>query len=144
VYGKAVLPWEITAGSRRIEFQNDLTAEEYVNDNIEDLSELRLWSLEKIKENKAKVARAYNKKVKPKEFQVRDMVWEPMLPLGTKDAVYGKWSPNWHAPYRVDQVLPGNAYMLEELDAVKFPVAVNGVNGQHLKEYFTSMWDDGQ
>ena len=30
VYGQdAVLPWEITAGSRRVEFQNDLSAEEY-------------------------------------------------------------------------------------------------------------------
>jgi hypothetical protein len=52
---------------------------------------------------------------------------------------YGKWSPNWHGPYRVDQVLPGNAYMLEELDGSKFPVAVNG---QHLKKYFPSMWED--
>ena len=43
--------------------------------------ELRLWSLEKIKENKAKVARAYNKKVKPKEFQVGDLVWEAVLPV---------------------------------------------------------------
>jgi hypothetical protein len=62
VYGQeAVLQWVITASSRRIEFQNDLTAKEYValmNDNIEDLTELRLWLLEKIKENKAKVARA--------------------------------------------------------------------------------------
>jgi hypothetical protein len=39
-----------------------------MNDNIEDLTKLRLWSLEKIRENKAKVARAYNKKVKLKEF----------------------------------------------------------------------------
>jgi hypothetical protein len=37
-----------------------------MKDNIEDLAELRLWSLEKIKENKAKVAHTYNKKVKPK------------------------------------------------------------------------------
>jgi hypothetical protein len=29
--------------------------------------------------------------------------------------------------------------MLEELDGVEFPVAVNG---QHLKKYFPSMWDD--
>ena len=28
--------------------------------------------------------------------------------------------------------------MLEELDGVKFPVAVNG---QHLKKYFSSMWE---
>jgi hypothetical protein len=72
-----VLPWEILAGSRRVEFQNNLTAEEYatlMNDNVEDLTELRLWSLEKIKENKVKVARVCNKKVKPKEFQVRDLV----------------------------------------------------------------------
>ena len=66
VYGQdAVLPWEITARSRRVEFQNDLSAEEYaalMSDNVEDLTELRLWSLEKIKENKAKVARAYNQK----------------------------------------------------------------------------------
>ncbi|KAK1684249.1 hypothetical protein QYE76_045097 [Lolium multiflorum] len=112
-----------------------------MSDSIEDATELRLWSLEKIKENKAKVARAYNKKVKPKEFQVGDLVWEAVLPLGTKDKVYGKWSPNWHGPYKVIQVLKGNAYMLEQLDGVKFPVAVNG---QHLKKYFPSMWDDGQ
>jgi hypothetical protein len=72
VYGQeAILPWEITVGSRRMEFQNDLTTEEYaslMNNNIKDLTELRLWSLERIKENKAKVARAYNKKVKLKEF----------------------------------------------------------------------------
>jgi hypothetical protein len=109
-----------------------------MNNNIKDLMELRLWSIERIKENKAKVARAYNKKVRLKEFQVGDLVWEAVLPLGTKDAAYGKWSPNWHGPYRIDQVLPGNAYMLEELDGVKFPVAVNG---KHLKKYFPSMWD---
>ncbi|KAK1629591.1 hypothetical protein QYE76_003906 [Lolium multiflorum] len=145
VYGQeAVLPWEIQAGSRRVTFQNDLTTEEYaalMSDSIEDATELRLWSLEKIKENKAKVARAYNKKVKPKEFQVGDLVWEAVLPLGTKDKMYGKWSPNWHGPYKVDQVLKGNAYMLEQLDGRKFPVAVNG---QHLKKYFPSMWDDEQ
>jgi hypothetical protein len=65
-----------------------------MNDNIEDLTELRLWSLERIKENKAKVARAYNKKAKLKEFQVRDLVWKAVLPLRTKDAAYEKWSPN--------------------------------------------------
>ncbi|KAK1646815.1 hypothetical protein QYE76_064620 [Lolium multiflorum] len=145
VYGQeAVLPWEITAGSRRVTFQDDLTADEYatlMSDTIEDATELRLWSLEKIKENKARVARAYNKKVRPKEFQVGDLVWEVVLPLGTRDKAYGKWSPNWHGPYKVVQAaLKGNAYMLEELDGQKFPVAVNG---QHLKKYFPSMWDDG-
>jgi hypothetical protein len=69
------------------------------------------------------------------------LVCEAVLPLGIKDAAYGKWSPNWHGPYRIDQVLPRNAYMFEELDGIKFSVPVNG---QHFKMYFTSMWDDGQ
>jgi hypothetical protein len=63
------------------------------------------------------------------------------VPLGTKDAAYGKWLTNWHGPYRIDQVLPENAYMLGEFDGVKFLVAVNG---QHLKKYFPSIWDNGQ
>ena len=70
---KMLLPWEITAGSRHVEFQNDLSAEEYAAlmiDNVEDLTELRLWPLEKIKENKAKVARAYNKKSSRKNFRL--------------------------------------------------------------------------
>jgi hypothetical protein len=98
VYGQeAVLPWEITTDSRCVEFQNDLATKQYatlMNNNVEDLTELGLWSLEKIRENKAKVARAYNKKVKLKEFQVGDLVWEQVLSSGTKDAAYGKWSPN--------------------------------------------------
>jgi hypothetical protein len=66
---EVVLLWEITTSLRLIGFQNDLIAEEYaalMNNKVKDLTELRLWSLEKIKENKAKVARAYNKKVKLK------------------------------------------------------------------------------
>src|SRR4051812_45762860 len=33
---------------------------------------------------------------------------------------------------RVDQVLKGNTYMLEELSGVKFPVAVNGQTSQEI------------
>jgi hypothetical protein len=39
-----------------------------MNDNVKDLTELRLWSLERIRQNKAKVAHACNKKVRLKEF----------------------------------------------------------------------------
>ncbi|KAJ1254270.1 hypothetical protein BS78_K096100 [Paspalum vaginatum] len=103
------MPWEINIGSRRVQFQNDLTADEYLalmNINTDDLMELQLWALEKIKENKAKVARAHNKKVKPKNFQVGDLVWELVLIVGTKDPAYGKWSPNWHRPYRIVETAP--------------------------------------
>ncbi len=67
VYGhEAVLPWETNIGSRRIAFQDDLTADEYHNlmiAELDDLSHDRLRTLEKIKRDKDRVARHYNKKV---------------------------------------------------------------------------------
>ena len=76
------MPWEINIGSWRVQFQNDLSVDDYaslVNINTDDLTELQLWAFEKIKDNKAKVARAHNKKVKPKNFQIGDLVWELVL-----------------------------------------------------------------
>jgi hypothetical protein len=141
VYGQeAVMPWEVNIGSRRIQFQNNLTADEYtflMNIETDDVTELRLWALEKIKENKARVAKAYGKKVRPKDFQVGDLVWELVLPIGTRDPAYGKWSPNWHGPYRIDETAPGNSYRLETLEGVLFS---RNINGKYLKKYYPSMW----
>jgi hypothetical protein len=55
------------------------------------------------------VAKAYNKKVKAKSFQVGDLVWKTVLPLRSKDLKLGKWSPSWEGPYKVTQVMSGNA-----------------------------------
>ena len=74
---EAVMPWEISIDSWRVALQDKISADDYsslMNVNTEDLTELWLWALEKIKENKAKAARAYNKKVRPKNFQVGDLV----------------------------------------------------------------------
>jgi hypothetical protein len=57
------------------------------------------------------VAKAYNKKVKAKSFQVGDLVWKTVLPLRSKDPKFGKWSPSWEGPYRVTQVMSGNTYV---------------------------------
>jgi hypothetical protein len=156
VYGQeAVMPWEISIGSRRVTLQNSISADDYsslMNINTEVLTELRLWSLEKIKENKPKVAlwslekikenkpkvaRAYNKKVRPKNFQVGDLSWELVLPIGTKDLAYGKWSSNWHGPYRIVETAPGNSYHMETLERVRFN---RNINGKYLKKYYPSLW----
>ena len=79
VYGQeAVMPWEVNIVSRRIQFQNNLSADDYaslMNINTDYLTELRLWAFEKIRDNKGRVAKAYNKKVKPKNFKVGDLIW---------------------------------------------------------------------
>jgi hypothetical protein len=85
------------------------------------------------------VARAYNKKVKAKSFQIGDLVWKTILPLRNKDRKFGKWSSSWEGPYKVKQVMSGNAYLLQTLQGKDLPKALNGC---FLKHYHPSMWQD--
>jgi hypothetical protein len=98
VYGHAaVLPWESQTGSRCIALQDDLTADNYkelMMDGLEDLHCHRLKALENIENNKLKVAKQYNKKVRDKHFEEGELVWKLRLPIGTKDNKFGKWSPS--------------------------------------------------
>jgi len=106
---------------------------------LDDLAEHRLRALISIEENKKRVARWYDKKVKAKEFADGDLVWKLILPIGTKSSKFGKWSPNWEGPYRINRSAPDNAYILETLKGVDFPRALNG---KYLKKYYPSIWVD--
>jgi len=143
VYGHdAVLPWEIKTRSRRLSFQDQLPADDYatlMKDELDDLAGHRLKALINIEENKKRVARLYDKKVKAKEFADGDLVWKLILPIGTRNSKFGKWSPNWEGPYQINQSGPGNAYILETLEGVEFPRALNG---KYLKKYYPSIWVD--
>jgi hypothetical protein len=78
------------------------------------------------------VARAYNKKVKAKSFQVGDLVWKTILPLRNKDRKFGKWSQSWEGPYKVKQVMSSNAYLLQTLQGKDLPKALNGVSSNSI------------
>ena len=68
-----------------------------------------------------------------------DLVWKLILPVGTKSSKFGKWSPNWEGPYRIRHSAPGNAYILETLEGIEFPRALND---KYLKKYYPSIWVD--
>jgi hypothetical protein len=106
-------------------------------DNIDEVTNKRIKALKDMEKDKARVAWAYNKKVKNKSFEVGDLVWKTMLPIGTKSNMFGKWLPNWKGPYRVIKVIFGNSYLLETLQGDSLPRAING---RHLKKYFPSVW----
>ena len=143
VYGhEAVLPWETRLGSRRVTFQDQLTAEDYatlVKDELEDLAGHRLNALINIEANKARVGRWYDKKVKAKSFDQGDLVWRLVLPIGTKDPKFGKWSPTWEGPYKISRSVPANAYILETLEGEEF---FSALNVKYLKKYYPSVWVD--
>jgi len=143
VYGQdAILPVEVNLNAYRLAKQNDLSAIDYYNsmmDNIDEVTDKRLKALKEIEKDKLRVARAYNKKLKSKSFQVGDLVWKTILPLGMKSNKFGKWSSSWEGPYRIVKVIFGNSYMLETLQGDRLPRAING---RYLKKYYPSVWQE--
>jgi hypothetical protein len=105
-------------------------------DKIDDVPKSRFKALEEIQREKVKIAKAYNKRVVEKSFQVRDLVWKTILPLGTRSGKFGKWSPSWEGPFRVIRGVPGNAYFVENLEGYSLSKALNG---KYLKRYYPSM-----
>jgi hypothetical protein len=143
VYGQEdVLPVEVSLQNLRITRQYYLTAKEYTElkmDKVDEAPEHRLKALEEIDKEKVKIPKAYNERVMEKLFQVGDLVWKTILPLGTQSGKFGKWSHSWEGPFRVIRVVPGNAYFMENLEGHSLPKALNG---EYIKRYYPSMWQD--
>jgi hypothetical protein len=92
---EAFLHVEISLNIVRFAKQNDLTVGHYYNlmmDNFDEVTHKRLVALGEIEKNKIMVAKAYNKKVKAKSFQVGYLVWKTVLRLRSRDLKFGKWS----------------------------------------------------
>ena len=84
-------------------------------DNINEVINKSLKALKEIEKDKVRVARAYNKNVKSKSFQVGDLVWKTILPLGMKSNMFGKWSPSWEGPYKIIKVISRNSFIMKTL-----------------------------
>ena len=133
---------EVNLAAFRLAKPNELSAIYYhdmMMDNINEVTDKRLKALKEIEKDKARVARAYNKKVTLKTFQVGDLVWKTILPIGTKDHKFGKWSPSWEGPYKIVKVIAGNSYMMETMQGERPPRALNG---RYLKKYYPSIWQE--
>ena len=136
------MPIEVNLDAYRLAKQNDLSAVVYhdlMMDSIDEVTDVRLKALKEIEKDKARVAKAYNKKVKSKSFQVGELVWKTILPIGSKSNQFGKRPPNWEGPYKVIKVIFGNSYMLETLQGEHLTRAING---RCLKNYFSSVWKE--
>jgi hypothetical protein len=71
-------------------------------DSLDEASDERIKTLGEIERAKLRVARAYNKRVKEKLFQVGDLVWKMILPIRSKSNKFRKWSPYWEGPYKIE------------------------------------------
>lgn len=81
---------EITVKFLRVAYQNNLTPGDYneaMFAELNSLDEMRLLTLDHIRVQKMRIARAYNKKVKPKSFEEGKWVLKTILPLDTKERI---------------------------------------------------------
>ncbi|PRQ31678.1 putative ribonuclease H-like domain-containing protein [Rosa chinensis] len=137
----AILSMEMTVRSLRVAMQNNLTADEYSQamlQELEDLDQARLDAYDQLQAQKKAVARACNKKTRYKSFGEGELVWKVVLPIGTKDPRFGKWSPNWEGPFIIDKVLGKGAYHLRDKDGERHAMPINS---QYLKKYYPTMWE---
>jgi hypothetical protein len=141
VFGQeAMLPVEVNMQACRVGRQNDVIAEEYMNvmmDKLDRVPEEWFRAMMEIEKEKLQTTRAYNKKVREKSFQVGDLLWKTILPLGMRDQKFGKWSPNWEGPYRVAGIVLGNAYFVEDLEGKGMAKALDG---KYLKRHYPNIW----
>jgi hypothetical protein len=108
-------------------------------DRLDEVLNERVKALGEIERDKLRVARDYNKRVKEKSFQVRDLVWKTILPIGYRSNKFGKWSPNWEEPYRIEEIISKNFCMVQSVQGTPLPRALNG---KYMKKYYPSIWQD--
>jgi hypothetical protein len=88
-----VLPVEINLQACRVDKQEALSTEEYTEymiERVDKVCESRLNALREIQKEKIRAAKAYNKLFVAKSFQVRNLVWKMILPVGKRDNRFGK------------------------------------------------------
>ena len=71
-------------------------------------------------EYQQKLAWRYNRDVRKREFEVRDLVLRKVVG-NTRDVNVGKLALTWEGPYRVTAIASAGAYYLEDLDERPLP-----------------------
>ncbi|XP_019253383.1 PREDICTED: uncharacterized protein LOC109232155 [Nicotiana attenuata] len=136
VYGtEAVLPLEQQIPSLRIAIQEGLTSEENAQLRLAELAamdEKRLEAQQKLECYQARLARAFNKKVRPRSFQVGDLVLAVRRPIILNKRIGDKFTSKWDGPYVVNETYSCGAYKIVNKDGLR----VGPINEKFLKQYF--------
>ncbi|KAL0395043.1 UNVERIFIED_CONTAM: hypothetical protein Slati_4470500 [Sesamum latifolium] len=136
VYGvEAVLPLEHQIPSLRIAIQEGLTEEENARlrlEELEALDEKRLEAQQRLECYQARLSKAFNKKVRPRSFQVGDLVLAVRRPIIITHRTGNKFLSKWDGPYVAQEAYTNGAYKL----VVEDDLRIGPINGKFLKRYY--------
>ena len=135
VYGfEAVLPVEVEVPSLRVIQELELDEAKWAQVRYEQLNfieERRLTALCRGQLYQKKIARAYNKKVRHRHFQERNLVLKRIMPF-QKDH-RGKWTPYYEGPCIVKKAFSGGALILTNMDGDDLP---SPISADYVKKYY--------
>ncbi|XP_071901588.1 uncharacterized protein [Coffea arabica] len=136
VYGvEAVLPLECQIPSLRIAIQEGLSEEDNVRFRLEELEALDekiLEAQQRIECYQARLSKAFNKRVRPRSFQIGELVLAVRRPIILTHGGQRKFTSKWDGPYVVREVYTNGSYKLVAEDGLK----VGPINGKYLKRYY--------
>jgi len=135
VYGmKVVMPLEVEIPSLRVLMDSELEETEWAKVRYEQLnliSEKRLAAICHHQLYQKRMAKTYDKKVRPRVFQEGDLVLKKLLSLPGEDQ--SKWAPNYEGPYVVKKAFSGGALKLSRIDGADL---ARHVNSDSVKKYY--------
>ena len=86
--------------NHRVMRYQDKEKEEQLRLNLDLIDEVRMDAEQRTARYKSLMAWQYDAMVKPKCFNIGDLVLK-RVSLATRNPAYGKLWPNWEGPYRV-------------------------------------------
>ena len=132
-YGsEAVITAEVHMANRRVMKYQDEDNEEQLCLNLDLIDEVRMDAEQRTARYKNLMAKQYDAMVKPRRFNVGDLVLKRGF-LATRNPAHGKLGPNWEGPYRVINYKRQGSYYLETLDRRKLE---HPWNVEHLRRYY--------
>ncbi|KAJ9189416.1 hypothetical protein P3X46_000712, partial [Hevea brasiliensis] len=127
VYGmEAVSPIEVEIPSLRILKESGIDESQWIQSRLDQLNlldEKRLAAACHGQLYQMRMARAFDKNVRPREFRPGDLVLKKVL--SNQNDPRGKWSPTYEGPYVVKKAFSGGALILTHMDGEEFPRPVN-------------------
>ena len=125
---EAVISLEVGLPTTRTTEYDAEENESNLRKDVNLLEEKRDMAIIRLASYQQQMKRRYNKNIKPRSFQVGDLVL-----TNTKNPNDGKLEPNWEGPYRVTTLAGVGAYRLEDMDGKPVPKPWNICN---LRKYF--------
>ncbi|XP_073152616.1 uncharacterized protein [Henckelia pumila] len=129
-YGaEAVAPAKIGEQSWRVKEYTSSGNDQALQISLDLVDELRDEASTRAERYRACMNKAYNDRVKPRTFQVGDLVLRKSDILKS----VGKLDPKWEGPYKVIEIVKMGAYRLQHSDGKILPRPWNMAN---LKKFY--------